>query len=51
MTILSEWINRLRYLGRRSQLEHDLEDEVRFHIESRASELRASGLNAVGRIG
>ena len=45
MATLSEWINRLRYLGRRSRFEDDLEVEVRFHIESRAAELQASGLS------
>jgi hypothetical protein len=37
-----EWINRLRYLGRRSGFEGDLDDEIRFHIETRAVELEES---------
>jgi hypothetical protein len=45
MATLSEWMNRLRYLGRRSRFENDLDVEVRFHIESRAEELIASGLS------
>ena len=45
MATLSEWINRLRYLGGRSRFEDDLEAEVRFHIETRAAELQASGLS------
>ena len=31
MAILGEWINGFRNLGRRSRLENDLEEEVRFH--------------------
>jgi hypothetical protein len=45
MATHSEWMNRLRYLGRRSRFEDDLDAEVRFHIESRTSELIASGLS------
>jgi predicted permease len=45
MATLSEWMNRLRYLGRRSRFEDDLDTEVRFHIESRTDELIASGLS------
>src|SRR5260370_2359592 len=44
MAIRIEWINGLRYLGRRSHFEGDLDDELRFHIESRTTELQASGL-------
>ena len=40
-----EWINRLRYLGRRSGFEGDLDDEIRFHIETRAAELEESGVS------
>ena len=40
----AEWINRLRYLGRRSQFEDDLTEEIRFHLETRASELEQSGI-------
>jgi predicted permease len=49
MAIRSEWITRLRWhlgrLGRRSHFEGDLDDEVRFHIESLATELQARGLS------
>ena len=45
MAIFSEWMNRLRYLGRRSRFNDDLDVEVRFHIESRTTELIASGLS------
>ncbi len=45
MATLSEWMNRLRYLGRRSRFEDDLDVELRFHIESRTAELIASGLS------
>jgi hypothetical protein len=43
MAKLSEWIQRLRYLGRRSRCEDDLNGEVRFHTtESRTAELQSS---------
>src|SRR5437868_8251225 len=45
MATRREWINRLRHLGHRSRFEDDLDVEVRFHIESRAAELQASGLS------
>jgi macrolide transport system ATP-binding/permease protein len=45
VSFLSAWINRLRYLGRRSPFDGELDDEVRFHLESRAAELEESGLN------
>ena len=45
MATLSEWMNRLRYLGRRSRFDDDLEVELRFHIESRTAELIASGVS------
>src|SRR5215470_5953030 len=45
--MLTDWIRRLRYLGRRSQFELDLDDEVRFHLETRAAELQESGLSPV----
>ena len=44
MATLGEWMNRLRYLGRRSRIDDDLEVELRFHIESRTAELIASGV-------
>jgi macrolide transport system ATP-binding/permease protein len=44
MATRREWINRLRYLGRRSRFEGDLDDEIRFHIENRAEELQGSGV-------
>jgi len=45
MSIPSEWINRLRHLGGRRRFEGDLDDEIRFHIETRAAELEDSGLS------
>jgi predicted permease len=45
MPIFHEWINRLRHIGRRSRFEGDLDDEIRFHIETRAAELEAAGLS------
>src|SRR5205085_9536147 len=43
--MLSDHIRRLRYLGRRSQFENELDEEVRFHLEARAAELQNSGLS------
>jgi macrolide transport system ATP-binding/permease protein len=45
MSTFQEWKNRLRYLGRRERFESDMNDEVRFHIEARAAELRENGLS------
>lgn len=39
-------LRRIRYLGRREQFDHELDDEIRFHIESRAEELRREGVPA-----
>jgi macrolide transport system ATP-binding/permease protein len=44
MSTFQEWINRLRYLGRRDRFANEMGDEVRFHIEARATELQESGL-------
>lgn len=45
MSIVREWINRVRYIGRRQQFEGSLDDEIQFHIEGRAGELEDSGLS------
>jgi hypothetical protein len=45
MSRLSEWINRLRHLWDRPRFEGDLDDEIRFHIETRVAELQDSGLS------
>jgi hypothetical protein len=45
MSVLTEWINRLRHFGRCRQFEAGLEDEIRFHIETRVAELMGSGLS------
>src|SRR5271154_6573791 len=44
MNRLKELARRLLYLGRRSNLDLVLDDEVQFHIESRADELQQSGM-------
>ncbi|HEY7055501.1 MAG TPA: ABC transporter permease [Vicinamibacterales bacterium] len=46
MTTLREWINRLRYLWRRSRIDDDVEQEIRFHLDARVEELEASGLSS-----
>ena len=45
MSFRREWINRFRYFGRRKPFDGELDDEVRFHFESRTAELEASGLS------
>ena len=41
--MLGEIVRRIRYLGRRSKFERDWDDEVRFHLEARAEDLRRDG--------
>src|SRR5580693_9118860 len=44
-----EWLNRtwlrLKTLGRRRQLERDLQDELAFHVDMREQKYRSSGLS------
>jgi len=42
--MLREIVRRLGHLGRTSQFERELDEEIRFHIEARAGELERSGL-------
>jgi len=44
MALWGEIARRFGYLGRRSRFERELDDEVRFHIESRADELEQEGV-------
>src|ERR1700689_2813148 len=44
MAPLKEILRRARYLGRRSQFDQELDDEVQFHIETRAEELEKTGV-------
>lgn len=44
MSLRSELLNRLSYLWRRSQFDRELDQEIEFHIETRADELEAGGL-------
>lgn len=44
MNLLDELMRRAGYLGRRRQFDEELDDEVRFHLEARAKELRGEGL-------
>lgn len=46
MAIGSEWLNRLLHLGRRTRFDDELDDEIRFHIETRVRALEAEGLSA-----
>ena len=45
MTIGKEWRNRLRYLRGRAPIDDEVEQEIRFHLESRTDELEAAGLS------
>jgi predicted permease len=45
MALWSEILRRAAWLGRRSRFERELDDEMRFHIESRADELEQEGLS------
>ena len=45
MSLFAEWVNRFRYSGRRVRFEDELDDEIRFHLETRAAELEHSGLS------
>ncbi|MGH9161801.1 MAG: permease prefix domain 1-containing protein, partial [Vicinamibacteraceae bacterium] len=38
------WLSRLANVFRTSRVEHDLDDELRFHVESRIEQLVATGL-------
>ena len=42
--MLAELLNRLLYLFRRSRFDAELDDEMRFHLETRAAELESDGL-------
>src|SRR5215469_11137416 len=46
MSAWNEILRRAAYLGRRSQFDRELEDEIQFHIETRAEELQADGVPA-----
>lgn len=42
---IKEILRRIWYLGRRSQFDQELDDEIRFHIDMRAEELQAEGVS------
>ena len=46
MSTWKELVRRARYLGRRSQFDRELDDEIQFHIETRAEELQQEGVPA-----
>ena len=45
MSILSEWRTILGHFGNRARFEAELDEEIRFHVETRAAELVSSGLS------
>jgi hypothetical protein len=44
MSAWNELLRRVQHLHRQSQFERELDDEIQFHIESRAEELQAEGV-------
>ena len=40
------WLSRLANVFRSDRLNHDLEDEIRFHLDTRAAELRRRGMTS-----
>jgi macrolide transport system ATP-binding/permease protein len=44
MAAWKELLRRMQYLGRRSQFDRELDDEIQFHIETRAEELQREGV-------
>jgi len=50
MGFRGEWRNKLRYFGRRFGFDTELDDEIRFHLETRAVELEQAGLSRVDAV-
>lgn len=48
--MITEVLNRLRYLVRGSRLDAEFEQELRFHLETRAAELQSQGLTAAAAL-
>src|SRR5579863_890146 len=44
MSLWNEILRRARHLGRRSQFDQELNDEIQFHIDARAEELTHQGV-------
>jgi len=44
MSVLREWINRLRFFGNRRDFDREITEEIESHLEERAAELEKSGL-------
>ena len=45
MRLWDEWTNRVRHVGRRVRFDQELDDEIRFHIDTRVEELQCRGLS------
>ncbi|HYL63134.1 MAG TPA: ABC transporter permease [Candidatus Methylomirabilis sp.] len=45
MSTFREWMNRLLFFGRGHSFDREMGDELQFHIEARAEELRESGVS------
>jgi predicted permease len=50
MDWLKELARRLFYLGRQTNFNHELDDEMQFHIEARAGELEQTGISRAGAL-
>ncbi|MGJ5814704.1 ADOP family duplicated permease [Paludibaculum fermentans] len=50
MSLKNELLNRLSYLLRRGRFDRELDEEIEFHIETRADELEAGGLARSGAL-
>jgi predicted permease len=44
MSLIKEWLNRIRHLRKREEFDANLREEVRIHMETRADELVEAGL-------
>lgn len=45
MSTFREWMNRLRFFAARDRFDGEMREELQFHIETRAAELRESGFS------
>jgi macrolide transport system ATP-binding/permease protein len=45
MSTFREWLNRMRFLGGGARFDREMQDELQFHIEARATELEETGIS------
>jgi len=46
MAFWREWANRVLHVGRRRRIDRELDEEIRFHIDTRVEELQRRGLSS-----